>query len=301
MSVDVAFAALVGATAVFFLVRAIVGESMRLSTRIAPYTVRARRDLGTTEAQATTAPVRTVWGPMLNSVTTAVAKIADAGEHDTLELRIRNAGMHIGIDDYRRRQLLFAVAGAATGLLLAVAAGLTPLLSLIVIVMCAFVGITRQRAILNSRTETRRQLMKSESHVICQLLATYLRTGDTPMGALDRLCRRATGEIPTELANAAGLIRRGRRADEVLDALARSTAEPYAARLYRLYGATWNASGDPDALLSLAEVLRNGRREQLSRRMAKRRTMMALPLVMIIGPILILFIAAAIPTIVLGR
>ena len=179
--------------------------------------------------------------------------------------------------------------------------GLSPLLSLLVIATCAFIGITRQRTILNQRTEKRRRIMRAESHIICQLLATYLRTGDTPMGALDRLHRRTSGQIPGELATAVGLIRRGRPADQVLDELATTTAEPYAARLYRLYGATWNASGDPDALLSLAEVLRNGRREQLSRHMAKRRTLMALPLVLIIGPILILFIAAAIPTIVFGR
>ena len=35
--------------------------------------------------------------------------------------------------------------------------------------------------------------------------------------------------------------------------------------------------------------------------MARKRTAMVLPLVMIIGPILILFIGAAIPSIVLGR
>lgn len=301
MNAPVVLAALLGASAVFFVVRSVVGESMRLSTRVAPYTVRARRTLGTTQALSATAPVRSVWGPILNSLTATVAKIADAGEHDTLELRIRNAGMNITVDAYRQRQLLTAVAAAAAGMLVTVVVGLSPLLSLVVIAMSGFVGVTRHRAILNARTEQRRRTMQAESHVICQLLATYLRTGDTPMGALERLTRRATGEIPAELITAAGLIRRGRPASDVLDEIATATAEPYAARLYRLYGATWNASGDPDALLSLAEVLRSGRREQLSRHMAKRRTLMALPLVMIIGPILILFIAAALPTIVLGR
>lgn len=301
MNTSVVLAAFVGAVAVFFVVRSLVGESMRLSTRIGPYTVRARRELGTTQAVSTTAPVRSVWGPMLNSLTATVAKVADAGEHETLELRIRNAGMNITVDDYRRRQLLTAAAGAGVGMAGALVFGLSAVMSLVVVATCVFIGVTRQRAVLNGRTEKRRRIMQAESHIICQLLATYLRTGDTPMGALDRLQRRASGVIPAELAAAVGLIRRGRPANEVLDEIAATTAEPYAARLYRLYGATWNASGDPTALLSLAEVLRNGRREHLSRHMAKRRTLMVLPLVMIIGPILILFIAAAIPSIVLGR
>jgi hypothetical protein len=54
-------------------------------------------------------------------------------------------------------------------------------------------------------------------------------------------------------------------------------------------------------LLALAEDLRAARREDLNRIMAKRQTAMALPLVMVIGPILILFVAAAIPHVVFGR
>ena len=126
MTATVVLAAFVGAVAVFFVARALIGESMRLSTRIGPYTVRARRELGTTQAVSATAPVRSVWGPMLNSLTTTVAKIADAGEHDTLELRIRNAGMNITVDAYRRRQLLSAVAGAAVGMALAIVARPVP-------------------------------------------------------------------------------------------------------------------------------------------------------------------------------
>ena len=301
MTAPVVVAAALGATAVFLLVRVAVGDTIRLPARIDPYTVRARRSLGTTTAVSSTTTSRSVWGPMLTSLTTAVAALADTGEHDTLEVRLSNAGLDVAVDDYRRRQLLTTVAGATAGVALAAVLDLAALGSLVVVALCVFAGTTRQRAVLNGRIEHRRQVMQAESHVICQLLATYLRTGDTPMGALDRLCRRTTGEIPTELTTAAGLIRRGRPAGDVLDELAARSTEPYAARLYRLYGATWNASGDPDALLSLAHVLRNGRREHLARRMARRRTLMALPLVMVIGPILILFIAAAIPTIVLGR
>ncbi|MEZ5218186.1 MAG: hypothetical protein R2715_16760 [Ilumatobacteraceae bacterium] len=74
-----------------------------------------------------------------------------------------------------------------------------------------------------------------------------------------------------------------------------------AGRLYRAYGAAWSSGGDPDALLALAEDTRVAHREDLARTMAKRKTAMALPLVMVIGPILILFVAAAIPSIVFGH
>ena len=60
------------------------------------------------------------------------------------------------------------------------------------------------------------------------------------------------------------------------------------------------AGGDPAALLALSDSLRAARRDDLARTMANRRIAMALPLVAVIAPILILFIAAAIPSIVFG-
>ena len=87
----------------------------------------------------------------------------------------------------------------------------------------------------------------------------------------------------------------------MFEQLTATTPEPAAARLYRLLSSTWTAGGDAEALLALGEDMRASRREDLSRSMAKRETAMALPLVMVIGPILILFVAAAIPHIVFGR
>jgi tight adherence protein C len=172
---------------------------------------------------------------------------------------------------------------------------------LLIVGAALFFGATRWRSKLDRLTEQRRAVMQAEAHVICQLLAVYLRTGDTPMSALERLCGRADGVIPAELSGAAAVIKRGTPAAETLDRLAAETTEPAAARLYRLYGAGWQAAGNPNALMALAEQLRGTRREELARRMARKKTAMVLPLVMIIGPILILFVGAAIPSIVLGR
>ena len=162
-------------------------------------------------------------------------------------------------------------------------------------------GALRWRAKVDGLIDDRRTLMRAEAHTVCQMLAVWLRTGDTPSGALDRLSRRTAGIVPGELAEASAQIRSGSPPAEVLERLADQTAEPSAARLYRLYGATWNAGGDPAALLALSDSLRASRRDAIARTMARRRIAMALPLVAVIAPILILFIAAALPSIVFGR
>jgi tight adherence protein C len=162
-------------------------------------------------------------------------------------------------------------------------------------------GATRWRARLDKLITRRRDRMRSELYTVCQLFAIYLRTGDTPSGAVDRLIRRSQGEVIAELKEASAQIRTGSTASLVFEQLTGTTPEPSAARLYRLLSSTWTAGGDADGLLALADDMRASRREDLSRLMTKRQTAMALPLVMVIGPILILFVAAAIPHIVFGR
>ena len=253
-------AASLAAVAAFLLARGVVSAPMRLATRIAPYTSRARQRLGTIEPVSSHDVGQTVWAPILAALSNVVATIADAGQSDTLEQRLRNAGMgHLTAEDYRRRQLAATAAGAVAGITLAVVLQVSVAGSLALVIASSFFGLTRWRAVVERRTEQRRTLMQAEAHILCQLLAIYLRTGDTPMGALDRLTARAHGVIPDELATGAILIRRGAPAEEVLEQMATTTAERYAARLYRLYGATWQASGDPTALMALAEVLRAGR------------------------------------------
>lgn len=301
MTAAVLLASAAAAVAAFAVTHLVVRPPARLQPRLAPYTDRVRQRLDTPVAHVGTGS-KSLWGPLLGAFARAVGTLADAGHNDDVAVRLRHAGMsHLSPDQYRQRQLGYTVGGAVVGVVLAGLLRLSVGAFVFMSVGCAFVGLTRWRATLDRRIEQRRATMQAEAHMVAQLLAIYLRTGDTPMGAVERLTERAEGVVLDELAAAVALIRSGSPAADVFDQLSRSTSEPNAARLYRLYGATWQASGDPAALLSLAEVLRAGRREDLARRMARRNTAMVMPLVLIIGPIMILFIAAAIPSIVLGR
>jgi tight adherence protein C len=295
-------AASLAALAAFLLARSTVHVPMRLAARVDPYTNRVRQRLTTVIPVHSTEPARSAWGPLLATITRAVGRAAEAGQTDELDRRLRHAGLaHMTVEDYRRRQLAAVAVAALASVVLAGLLRVGPGVGLLLVAAAVLFGATRWRSKLDRLTEQRRTVMQAEAHVICQLLAVYLRTGDTPMAALDRLCQRADGVIPAELASAAAVIRRGKPAAEILDRLAADTTEPAAARLYRLYAAGWQAAGNPTALMALAEQLRSTRREELARRMARKRTAMVLPLVMVIGPILILFVGAAIPSIVLGR
>ena len=191
--------------------------------------------------------------------------------------------------------------GSAIGVSLALLLRLNTTLALVVAGIGGGVGAIRMRAKVDGLIDDRQTVMRAEAHTVCQMLAVWLRTGDTPAGALDRLAHRTNGIVPGELAEASAQIRSGAPPADVLERLATQTAEPSAARLYRLYGATWSAGGDPASLLALSDSLRASRRDAIARTMARRRIAMAFPLVAVIAPILILFIAAALPSIVFGR
>ncbi|MFT3852013.1 MAG: type II secretion system F family protein [Ilumatobacteraceae bacterium] len=291
----------VSAVAALFLVRGTVRTPKRLSLRLAPYTERSRGRLGTS-VPAAQQRESSVWGPIVTSASSWLARAADAGSSVDLELRLRRAGLgHLTAGQYRRKQLAYTVTGLAVGVAMAVVLRLSTVAAFVLAGAFALAGALRWRSRLDHLTNERRLRMRAEAHTVCQMLAVWLRTGDTPAGALACLAQRANGIVPGELAEAAAQIRSGATPTDVLERSAQQTAEPSAARLYRLLGATWAASGDPTALLALADDLRASRRDALARTMAKRRVAMALPLVAVIAPILILFVAAALPSIIFGR
>ena len=300
--------ALAAAVAAGCLARSVVRQPTALAARVQPYTAPARSRLGTIRperlsdsAQVDRSGLALVFGPFIRSLANGLGQLIDASGSVPPELRLRQAGVTMSVEQYRTRQLAYTAgaiaAGAFTGLVLSRRAGTVILLA----AAAGLWGATRWRARLDKLITRRRDRMRSELYTVCQLFAIYLRTGDTPSGAVDRLIRRSQGEVIAELKEASAQIRTGSTASLVFEHLTATTPEPSAARLYRLLSSTWTAGGDADGLLALADDMRASRREDLSRLMTKRQTAMALPLVMVIGPILILFVAAAIPHIVFGR
>jgi tight adherence protein C len=308
MDPRVAIAALATAVAVGSFARAAIRQPKPLAARVQPYTAGVRARLGTIRPetaiehdQSGRTGVALVFGPFIRQLANGLAQVVDASASTSAELRLQQAGVDMTVEQYRTRQLAYTAGSLAAGAFVGLVLGRTTGTVLLLAIAAGLWGATRWRARVERLITQRRERMRSELYTVCQLIAIYLRTGDTPAGSVDRLVRRAKGEVIGELATAGAQIRSGSPPQAVFEQLTSTTPEPSAARLYRLLSSTWTAGGDSDALLALAEDLRSSRREDLSRMMAKRQTAMALPLVMFIGPILILFVAAAIPHIVFGR
>jgi Flp pilus assembly protein TadB len=128
-----------------------------------------------------------------------------------------------------------------------------------------------------------------------------LRTGAGPVQAIRRLVDRGSGVVVEELADVLDALRRGVAEPVAFRHAADLTPEPAAARTYRLFATGVERGVDlADGLRALSDDLRNARREEVRRSAVRRRAAMLVPTIAVLAPVMLLFIAAPLPTIVFG-
>jgi tight adherence protein C len=306
------FLAALASTALAVIVaRQAVPPRKSLSLRLRPYAALSRSRLGTGYADVSVSaitridgrsPTMRVFGPLLERMAEWLGGIIDAADGDTLALRLRQAGFNdVGPEQYRIRQLGYAVGGVALGVFV----GLTVMNSFGGVVFMAvcfgFPGATVQRNRVERAIEVRRDRMRSEAYTVAQLMAVHVRTGHGPVEAVRAVCKLGRGPVVSELREALAWISGGTSPQRAYEKLAESTPEPSVGRLYRLLSASSRSGGDiGKALLAISNDLRAERREELARYAVKRGTAMLLPLILFIAPVMVLFVGAAIPHLIFG-
>ncbi len=288
----------------------LVPPTTRLGGRVRPYAVLSRSALGHRDAPSVlvAAPaaggvLTRLFGPPLIAL---VGKLRHSDVHrgdDKLARLLRQAGeIDRTPDEYRVRQLgeAFAVgvvSSAAIGMLVG-----APVAALLAGVAGFVVGLTRSRRRLEREVTTRAARIRLELYTVNQLLAMHVRTGAGPMQAVQRLVDRGHGVVVGELGDTLTWIRSGMGESAAFRRAAELTPEPSATRTYQLIAAGVERGVDlGGGLLALSEDIRDARREQLHKDAVRRRAAMLIPTIGILAPIMLLFIAAPLPSIVLGH
>ncbi|MBW3576910.1 MAG: type II secretion system F family protein [Actinobacteria bacterium] len=310
------FAAVVSGTAVALATSLLVRPTRRLAARVRPYTVASRTSLGrsadvlsvaTPDAALSGGTIRRLFGPPVQALADRLGRVVDASGEERLLLKLRQAGLLVDVpverrvQDYRVRQLGNAAAGAAIGVAVGLVIGGSPSEVLVAGALGFVVGVTRWRGRLDRCIDERRNRMRIELYTINQLLAMNVRIGGGVIQAVQRVVARGNGAVVDELAEVLRAHSTGLRAPEAFARMARLTPEPNAARTYRLLAAGAEFGADlADALLSLSEDIRDARREALKRTATRRRAAMLLPIIAILAPVMLLFIAAPLPSLIFG-
>lgn len=309
-------AVLATAVAAAGVARLIVPPTPRLGPRVRPYTIAARSSLGRgADVAAVAAPdgplsagtLRRLVGPPVEALASALGRIVDQVGDDALLLRLRQAGLCQEVpesrraQEYRIRQLGSAVSatvvlGGATLL-----AGQPPSRVLLAGLGGCVYGATRWRGRVDRAIENRRLRMQVELYTVNQLLAMHVRVGGGIIQALTRVVERGRGEVVGELAEVLATHRSGQRVSAALEHAAATTPEPHAARTYKLLAGGAEYGADlAQGLRTLSEDIRGQRAEMLKRAATRRRAAMLVPIIAILAPVMLLFIAAPLPSIVFG-
>ncbi len=288
----------------------VVRPTPRLAGRVRPYTIVARAGLGrSADVLGVAQPGSTARGgtvgrlflPPLRAFAARVGSLVETRSDEHLRLKLRQAGFHdLTAEEYRIRALgqtaLFTAAGGAIGIAMR-----SPLLTLLLAVCGLVYGSTRWKGRIDRAISDRRERIRLELYTVNQLLAIHLRTGAGPVQATQRIVDRGTGAMIEELDAVLRAVRSGISEPDAFRRLAELTPEQSAARTYKLFAAGAERGVDlAGALRALSEDLRDARREDLRRVATKRRAAMLVPTIAILAPIMLLFIAAPLPSVIFG-
>jgi tight adherence protein C len=243
-----------------------------------------------------------LFGPPALAAFRRIGGVLDRRTDERLERLLWQAGLpDVAPDDYRVRQ---AVRGVALGGLSGLVVALVLHVPLLVVgsALAGFVfGATGLRRRVEAAIAVRAARLRQELYTVNQLLALHLRTGAGPMQAVQRVVERGSGATVDELEAILAWTRGGMAEGDAFRRAAELTPEPSAARTYRLFATGTERGADlAGALLAMSEDIRDARRDQLHKEAVRKRAAMLVPTIAILAPIMLLFIAAPLPSIVLG-
>ena len=308
----------VSASVTFAVVSAamLVRPPRRLGPRVRPYTASSRVGLGLspdTLGRANPGPafgegtIRRLLTPMLSKPLDRLARVLVFVGEEELLLRLRQSGLYPDIEEawrphvYRMAALGRVVLFTGVSIALAMIVGSSTGGVLLFGIVGAALGIFLARSRLTEAVRRRRDSIRAELYTINQLVAMHTRVGGGALESIRYVVERAQGAAVDEMLEVLQLHERGWSFGEALERAARLTPEPEAVRTYRLIATCQEQGADlAEALLGLSKDLRASRRDDLRRRAAKRRILMVIPVVVILAPITMLFMAAPIPSIVFG-
>jgi len=285
----------------------------QLRKRVRPYAhvVRTRllRGADPETYRALTRPsatMRDAFAPVIERLARLQSRFVGIRDEETLALQLRRSGLFPGmepaqrIDAYRRQAL--ARAGLIAGVLGVVGWNTRGAAGMAVYGIGGFLlGSYMSRGRLDSAIRKRRRRLQAELYTINQILAMRARAGGGVGDTLRHIANRGQGLVVSEIRETLQMARSGIPVTEALRRSAALTAEPEAARLYQSLAIAQERGVDlADALLALSRDLRTAKRDEAVTKAASRRIMAVVPIVVILAPIAIAFMAAPLPSLIFG-
>jgi tight adherence protein C len=270
---------------------------VRLAERIAPYlpdTPPPSRLLA--RPSATSAPftvARRLFGPVLVEAVTFLDRAV--GGATSVRRRLNGLGGGTTVEEFRIEQIVWGVVAMVGAALLTLAGGtlrggINPIVVALVALGGSLAGVLGRDWWLGHQLERREQAMLSEFPVVADLLALSVIAGESPVDALQRVCRLTGGELARDLARALARARAGTPVTKALTELAeQTTLDPFARFLQGLVVAIERGTPLADVLRAQAVDVREAGKRALLETGGRKEISMMFPVVFLILPVTVLF------------
>jgi tight adherence protein C len=289
---------LVAATGLIIAVRGVPAmRPVRLADRVAPYvgdTPPPSRLLA--RPSATSAPfvvARRLFGPTLSEAVALLDRIV--GGSATVRRRLAGLGARTTLEEFRIEQVVWGAAGTVVAALLAIGGGTLhggadPVLVVLVALGGLLAGVLGRDWWLTRELDRREAAMLAELPVVADLLALSVVAGESPVDALERVCRLTGGELARDLDRALARARAGTPVTGALAELAEHiTVEAVARFLQGLVVAIERGTPLAGVLRAQAVDVREVGKRALLEAGGRKEISMMVPVVFLILPVTVLF------------
>jgi tight adherence protein C len=267
----------------------------RLASRVAPYLVDVSPGARDFLARRTIDPLPVVgalFGPLFSRLRRLLGSILGGG--DTIELRLRQSASTLTVEQFRSRQLLWAIGSAGIGIaaLLAIASvrQVPVALSAAIVALACAAGVVLCDRMLQRAARRRLARITSELPTVLEFLTLSLSAGEGILDALRRVGQVSHGELAAEFGRVVSEVNTGVPLAAALDALAGGMRLPALTRcVEQVTGALERGTPLSEVLRAQAQDARDDAKRALLEIAGKKEVAMLFPLVFLILPVTIVF------------
>ncbi|MBT8161052.1 MULTISPECIES: type II secretion system F family protein [Arthrobacter] len=211
-----------------------------------------------------------------------------------LNKRLSRAGSGKAALDFRAEQLLWAAGGFVCGLFVVIfsaAAGrFSPFPAVAAVLASAIGAFLARDYLLGVQIKRRERRMLAEFPALAELMALAVGAGESPVGALDRVCATARGELAKEFALVLAATRSGKSLVEALQDFSRRTdLGPLVRFVDGVVVAVERGTPLADVLRAQASDVRDSAKRELMESAGRKEIGMMVPLVFGVLPLTVIF------------
>ena len=237
-------------------------------------------------------PLERILRPVIRDLLTALGRL-NPSPGATVR-RLAQAGIGKSPIDFRAEQLLWAAAGfaAALGLALvgAAAGRFNPLFAALAVLGSAIGGFMLRDYWLGVQVRRREARMMAEFPSLAELMALAVGAGESATGALDRVSRSAKGELAKEFSRILAETRAGKPLVLALQEFsARTDLPPLVRFVDGIIVAVERGTPLADVLRAQAQDVRDTAKRDLMEAAGKKEIAMMVPLVFGVLPLTVVF------------